>query len=282
MSSSRARRGRSDGIARQVPRERLGVAARVDDVPHAGRLEPAAELGPDPAPRRVHDHQVRRGRGAQGVAPWRRRPRSRTRCRPASPRRWPGRSRPPRRSSRPRPPSRPGAAQWQREAADAAVEVPHRARARTRRPSPGPAGRARRPSRCWSGRSSAGAGAGPRRSTRIVSVSCSVSRISVSPSSTALCSGCRFTDATASAGSAARSHGQVLADPRDRLLGAKHEPDHQLAVGRLGHQEVLEFAGPARDVVRRECGPRDERRRGPRGCLGCPGVWSGQSRRSTP
>ena len=51
---------------------------------------------------------------------------------------------------------------------------------------------------------------------------------------------------------------QVLADPR--LVGGRthHEPQHQLAVGRLREEDVLELAAALADVVRRQVGPRDE------------------------
>ena len=52
---------------------------------------------------------------------------------------------------------------------------------------------------------------------------------------------------------------EVLADPR--LVGgrAHHQPQHQLAVRRLGEQHVLELAAARRHVVRREVGAGDER-----------------------
>lgn len=60
--------------------------------------------------------------------------------------------------------------------------------------------------------------------------------------------------------------GQVLADARDRFLAAEDEPHHELAVGRLGDQEVLELAAAAGHVVRGEVRVREERgERGERG-----------------
>ena len=165
----------------------------------------------------------------------------------------------------------PGRAQVQREPADPAVQVPHRARRELVRPRPRLRGTARPRPRCWSGRSSAAAGAGRAPLTRIGSVSCSVSRISRSPSRTALCSGCRLTETTTQRGQRREQPRQVLADPGHRLLGAQHEPHHQLAVGRLRDQQVLQLAAPGRHVVRRERGAGDElgeHRAAPRGCAG--------------
>ena len=89
----------------------------------------------------------------------------------------------------------------------------------------------------------------------------SVSRISRSPSSTALWSGSRFTDATRSVRQRVEQPRQVLADPGDRLLRAQHEPHHELAVRRLGDQQVLQLAacgaGTSYGVSARA---RDERR----------------------
>jgi hypothetical protein len=47
------------------------------------------------------------------------------------------------------------------------------------------------------------------------------------------------------------------ADPRIRRRRPHHQPEQQLAVGRLGEQDVLELAGPCRDVVRRQAGVSD-------------------------
>ena len=53
---------------------------------------------------------------------------------------------------------------------------------------------------------------------------------------------------------------QVLAQPGQRLGRAEHEPHQELAVRRLGDQQVLELAAAGRHVVRREVGAGHERR----------------------
>ena len=150
-----------------------------------------------------------------------------------------------------------GSGEVQREAADPAVEVPHRGAASTSdRPTSRACGRARRRPRCWSGRSSAAAGAGrrPCRGASAASRRRRCSTISRSPSSTALCSGWRFEGTTRSAGSAASSARQVLADRAASAVERSTKPQHQLAVRRLGDQHVLELAAAGADVVRRQLG----------------------------
>ena len=147
----------------QVAGQGLRVAAGVDDVPHVGGLQPAAQLRPDAAPRRVDDDQVgRAGRASANAV--------------ASP-------------AANRTPPRPGSRARSAVAlaiASTLVSMPMTVAARARRtcsanpPTPQyrshtdagassstqsrpRAGTARRPPRCSSGRSSAGAGAGRSR-----------------------------------------------------------------------------------------------------------------------
>ncbi len=55
---------------------------------------------------------------------------------------------------------------------------------------------------------------------------------------------------------------QMLANPRDRLLGTQDETEHDGAVRRHAHQDVLELAGAVRNIVRTKTGAGDERRNG--------------------
>ena len=168
------------------------------------------------------------------------------------------------------------------EAADAAVEVPDGRGVEGGDPRRAPARRARPRRSVLVWKNPCGRSARSRPSSRIGSDACGVSTISRSPSRTAACDGWTLSETTRECGSADEQPRQVLADPR--LVGGRphHEPQHQLAVGRLGEEHVLELATAASLTSYGDrSAPRDEGRhdlqRGLR-----PGECRPQSRRSTP
>ena len=255
MSNTRARTGRSEGIAARSAASVVGVAARVEQVPDGRSLEPGGELGAGAASRRVDHDEV--GDVVPVLPPrwWRRRPRT-----------APGRRPPPR---------------WcgPRRTASAATSTPMTgrpvaARCSAKPPTPQYRSHALRP-------------------RQAVAVQAAASRYSAAATAVLVWKKPGRTQVQGEAvhphrQRAAEQHldllavehrgvarlqvgrhhpqvrqplaqpRQVLAQPRQRLGGAQHEPGHQLAVGGGRHHDVLELAGARRHVVRGEAGAGDQ------------------------
>ena len=132
----------------------------------------------------------------------------------------------------------PGAGEGEREPADTAVEVPRPCAAPHSGTRCARGRRARRPSRCWSGRSSADAGGGRARRPHRQRLLLGEQQLAVALEDR-LVLGLEVDRGHGERGQLRAQRREVLADPGDRLLRPQHEPDHELAVGRLGHQQVL-------------------------------------------
>ncbi len=225
-------------------------------------LQPAAQLRPDATPGRVDHDEVRRVLGTEGV----RRGVPRCELHPRQAPLVPAQLIPTQLGARDGlrtdldPGDRSaGRGHVQGEAADAAVEVPHRRRCDLPHP------RAPLPVELR-GHLGVGLEEALRAQVQVDVVDPHPQRLTVGeqdlplPLEHGLVLGLQVDRDDRQSGQVVHQPRQVLADPGDRLLRAEHEAQHQLTVRRLGEQEVLQLPAAPRHVVRRQAGAAHERR----------------------